>query len=83
MQYLLEAIRRSRKESQESLASLIGVDVRTYQNKEKGVSQFKQDEMFIIARHFGAKIDEIFLPTNFANHEVLVKKDLILKHARA
>ena len=82
MQYLLEAIRRARKESQESLARLIGVDVRTYQNKEKWVSQFKQDEMFVIAKHFGVKIDEIFLPTNFAKREVLPQKDLILKNAQ-
>ena len=82
MQYLLEAIRRARKESQESLARLIGVDVRTYQNKEKGVSQFKQDEMFVIAKHFGVKIDEIFLPTNFVKREALPQKDLILKNAQ-
>jgi DNA-binding XRE family transcriptional regulator len=71
MQYLLESVRRSRKESQETLAKLINVDVRTYQNKEKGVTQFKQNEMFIIAKHFNCKVDELFLPTNFENHEVL------------
>lgn len=71
MQYLLEAVRRSRKESQGALAKLINVDVRTYQNKEKGVTQFKQNEMFIIAKHFKRKVDELFLPTNFENHEVL------------
>ena len=71
MQYLLEAVRRSRKESQGTLAKLINVDVRTYQNKEKGVTQFKQNEMFIIAKHFNRKVDELFLPTNFENHEVL------------
>ena len=51
-------------------SKLINVDVRTYQNKEKGVTQFKQNEMFIIARHFNKKIDEIFLPTNFEKQEV-------------
>ena len=71
MQYLLEAVRRSRKESQGTLAKLINVDVRTYQNKEKGVTQFKQNEMFIIAKHFNRKVDELFLPTNFENCEVL------------
>ena len=70
MQFLLESIRRANKESQENMAKLIGVDVRTYQNKEKGVTQFKQNEMFIIARHFNKKIDEIFLPTNFEKQEV-------------
>lgn len=60
MQVLLESIRRANKESQESIAKLIGVDVRTYQNKEKGITQFKQNEMFLIAKHFNKKIDEIF-----------------------
>jgi len=71
MQYLLEAVRRSRKESQGALAKLINVDVRTYQNKEKGVTQFKQNEMFIIAKHFNRKVDELFLPTNFEKNEVV------------
>jgi len=70
MQYLLESVRRSKKESQEVLARLINVDVRTYQNKERGITQFKQNEMFIIARHYNRKVDELFLPTNFENHEV-------------
>lgn len=71
MQYLLESIRRSKKVTQEDMATLLNIDVRTYQNKEKGVTQFKQNEMFIIAKFFNKKIDEIFLPTNFAKHEVV------------
>lgn len=70
MQYLLDSIRRSKKTTQEDMAKLLNIDVRTYQNKEKGVTQFKQNEMFIIAKFFNKKIDEIFLPTNFENHEV-------------
>lgn len=62
MQYKLESLRRSMKESQEDLAKIINVDVRTYQNKEKGITQFKGNEMFLIARHFNRKIDEIFYP---------------------
>lgn len=71
MQYLLDSIRRSKKITQEDMAKLLDIDVRTYQNKEKGVTQFKQNEMFIIAKFFNKKIDEIFLPTNFVKHEVL------------
>lgn len=66
----LESIRRAAGESQKYVASLIGVDVRTYQNKEKGITQFKQGEMFTIARHYNKPIDEIFLPVNFEKHEV-------------
>lgn len=71
MQYKLEALRRSLKESQEDMAKLINVDVRTYQNKEKGITQFKGDEMFLIAQHFNKKIDDIFLPPDFMKHEVI------------
>lgn len=65
----LETIRRGARESQKFIAGLIGVDVRTYQNKEKGITQFKQSEMFIIARHYNRPIDEIFSPLNFEKHE--------------
>lgn len=70
MQYLLESERRARKLSQEFMAKLINVDIRTYQNKEKGVTQFKQNEMFKIAYFLNKNIDELFTPTNFTNHEV-------------
>lgn len=73
MEQPLEFIRRGNKITQASMAKLINVDVRTYQNKEKGITQFKQNEMFTIAKHLNMKIDEIFLPTNFEKHEVLAK----------
>ncbi|USG65215.1 helix-turn-helix domain-containing protein [Brevibacillus ruminantium] len=60
--------------TQQDMAKLIGVDVRTYINKETGISQFKANEMFAIAERLGRKIDEIFLPTNFMKHEVEVGK---------
>jgi len=70
MQEKLIRIRRSNLESQSVLAKLIGVDLRTYQNKEAGVSQFKLNEMFAIASHYGKKIEDIFVPTNLTNHKV-------------
>lgn len=72
MQEKLIRIRRANLESQSVLAKLIGVDLRTYQNKEAGVSQFKSNEMFAIASHYGKKIEDIFVPTNCSeilNHE--------------
>ncbi len=69
MQKLLIKERRANFETQSDVAKLIGVELRTYQNKEYGTSQFKQNEMFIIAKHYNKKIDEIFLPTDFMNHE--------------
>lgn len=70
MQEKLAALRRYHNISQKEMADLIGVDLRTYINKENGQSQFKANEMFAIARKFQMPIDEIFLPTNFEKHEV-------------
>lgn len=70
MQEKLAALRRYYNITQQEMADLIGVDVRTYINKENGHSQFKANEMFAIARMLGKPIDEIFLPTDFTKHEV-------------
>jgi len=70
LQEKLAALRRYHNLSQKDMAELIGVDLRTYINKETGQSQFKANEMFAIARKFKMPIDEIFLPTNFEKHEV-------------
>jgi len=51
------------------MADKLGVDVRTYINKEQGVTQFKANEMFLIADILGKEISEIFLPTNSMKHE--------------
>lgn len=69
MQELLIRERRTNFETQSDVAKLLGIDLRTYQNKEYGISQFKQNEMFILAKHYNKKIDEIFLPTNFMEYE--------------
>jgi DNA-binding XRE family transcriptional regulator len=56
--------------TQKEMADKLGVDVRTYINKEQGVTQFKANEMFLIADILGKEISEIFLPTNSMKHEV-------------
>ncbi|MEK4091692.1 MULTISPECIES: helix-turn-helix transcriptional regulator [Viridibacillus] len=71
MQYNLIKYRKFNLLTQKDMAILIGVDLRTYANKEHGDSQFKLNEMFIIAKKLNMDISEIFLPTNFMNHEVL------------
>lgn len=70
MQEKLAALRRYHNISQKEMADLIGVDVRTYVNKESGRTQFKANEMFAIARRLQLPIDQIFLPANFEKHEV-------------
>ncbi|MHA4132339.1 helix-turn-helix transcriptional regulator [Bacillus cereus] len=70
MQDKLVSLRMYNRLTQQDMAELIGVDKRTYVNKEYGVTQFKANEMFLIAQRFGKGIEEIFLPTNFMKREV-------------
>ncbi|BDX47711.1 hypothetical protein L6E_21250 [Enterococcus hirae] len=65
MQWNLYRIRKEKGETQKELATLIGVSEESYRLKEKGNNQFKSDEMFIIAKHYGKTIEEIFLPTEY------------------
>lgn len=70
MQTKLIGLRKYNDKTQRDMADLLGVDVRTYINKEKGITQFKMGEMFKISQYFQKPIEEIFLPTNFMNYEV-------------
>lgn len=69
LQNKLISLRMSKRITQQEMAKMLGVDVRTYVNKEHGITQFKANEMFAISREFNQPIEEIFLPTNFMNHE--------------
>ncbi|WP_156418757.1 helix-turn-helix transcriptional regulator [Lentibacillus amyloliquefaciens] len=66
----LAAIRRYFNYSQTRMANLLNIDVRTYINKENGVTQFKMNEMFIISKMFKKPIEEIFLYDDFMLREV-------------
>ncbi|MEX0595915.1 MAG: helix-turn-helix domain-containing protein [Candidatus Paceibacterota bacterium] len=70
----LRKLRKYHDLTHEDMAELIGVDKRTYVNKETGITQFKANEMFIISKKFNRTIEEIFLPTDFMNHEVSVRE---------
>lgn len=56
----LRKLRKYHEMTYKDMGDLIKVDPRTYRNKEKGESQFKANEMFIISKRFGKSIDEIF-----------------------
>ncbi|PEF63189.1 helix-turn-helix transcriptional regulator [Bacillus cereus] len=71
MQENLVSLRMYNRLTQQDMADLIGTDKRTYVNKEHGVTQFKANEMFLIAQKLGKGIEEIFLPINFMKCEVL------------
>lgn len=66
----LRKLRKYHELTYKDMANLLNVDPRTYRNKEKGLTQFKANEMFIIAKKFNRSIEQIFLPSNFMNHEV-------------
>lgn len=63
----LVKLRKLHNVNQESMAKLIGVNTRTYALKELGETDFKLEEIFIIARYFDKPIEEIFLPRNIRN----------------
>lgn len=71
MQWNLIRARKERKLSQEHLAALLGIHVTTYGMKERGELQFTADEMFTLKAFFGKKIEEIFLPRNLGDTELL------------
>jgi len=61
----LRRLRKYHELTLEDMGKLIGVDARTYSNKEKGISQFKLNEMVIISNHFKKSIEDIFLSKSF------------------
>lgn len=65
MQYKLAGIRKEHGETQEKLASLLGVNVQSYRNKEMDKTEFKLSEMFIIAGHYEMRVEDIFLPRKY------------------
>ena len=70
MQDKLISIRRGKMLTQKDMAKVINVDLRTYQAKERGETQFKLNEMFAISEYFKMTIEDIFLNNNFMKHEI-------------
>lgn len=65
MQVLLIKLRKEANESQLDVANMLGLSEGSYRNRERGKIQFKMNEMFILAKHYNKRIDEIFLPREF------------------
>lgn len=72
----LRRLRKYHELTYGDMGKLLGIDPRTYYNKESGVSQFNLNEMFIISRKFQRSMDEIFLPDDFMIHEVSTGKEV-------
>jgi len=62
MQNNLILLRKNNNVTQKKIANLIGISEVQYGKKEKGIAEFTQDEMFIIANFFEKTVDDIFLP---------------------
>lgn len=68
-QWKLEELRELNGDTQADMATLLNINTTTYRDKEKGDSEFKASEMFIIARKYNKTLEDIFLPTKFTNRE--------------
>lgn len=67
MQNNLILLRKNNNVTQKKIANLIGISEVQYGKKEKGIAEFTQDEMFIIANFFEKTVDDIFLPRKATN----------------
>lgn len=68
MQVKLYELRKEKlKMTQKEIATKIGISEKTYSEKERGISQFTQDEMFLISELVGKPLSYIFLPRKHQN----------------
>ena len=65
MQHRLVGLRRGALITQEEMAKALGISTRAYSNKERGISEFKTNEIFAIAKILNKPIEDIFLPYDF------------------
>lgn len=69
MQVKLIILRKECDVTQQELADYLNITLKTYCNKEQGISKFTCDEMFALSRYFGKVLEDIFLPTTHQNGE--------------
>lgn len=66
--YLLQA-RKEAGLTQAELANLLGISTTSYGDKERGIKEFTQDEMFFLSKFFNKNLQEIFLPRKSPKRE--------------
>lgn len=71
MQLSLYLLRKSRGYTQEYMADYLNIDINSYRNKEKGITEFKMGEMFQLSELFNLQMEQIFLPRNLGDTEIL------------
>lgn len=74
MQEKLLILRKSRNLSIKKMGEFLGVAPKTYSEKERGLAEFTQDEMFKLGNKFDLKIDQIFLPRSHQYGDVSNRK---------
>lgn len=75
MQDNLILLRKKANIKQQTLADLLEINVKTYNYKETGKSEFTMNEMFKISDFFNKTVEEIFLPTILQNGVINIKKE--------
>ena len=73
-QWKLEELRELNGDTQEQMANLLNINTTSFRNKEKGDTEFKATEMFIIAKYYVKTLEEIFLPPKFTFSELEKQK---------
>lgn len=58
--YQLYIARNEAGESLTDAGRLIGAEKTSYWNRENGITPFKLHEAFILAKHYGVKVDDLF-----------------------
>lgn len=75
MQDNLILLRKKHNITQQELADLLEINVKTYNFKEIGRNEFTMNEMFKIANFFRKTVEEIFLPTVLQNGVIENRKE--------
>jgi len=73
-QWHLIRLRTEKGLSRAEMAKILNISDSAYAMKERGDTQFKQDEMFLLKFFFGLPMEEIFLPRNSTNNAILRKE---------
>ena len=69
MQSKLIILRKKGNITQQALADYLNITLKTYNNKEQGISKFTCDEMFALSMYFNKPLEDIFLPSTHQNGE--------------
>ena len=80
MQEKLILLRKRNKVTQKEIANLLNISPKTYSLKEMGKVQFKQNEMYSIAKFFNEDINNIFFTNNHSKNGVKEHKEAITKN---